>query len=120
MGYRRGDFSSLLVRSSLPPSHSETPDTQAITREAKNVTYNQGLIQLPFKKKAHDHPCGFACPILQKNNLAKLKVSPLSVCRVTLRPCVKKKRTLCPIKPPSEFDKGRVSKQKHPHTKSRW
>ena len=51
MGYRRGDFSSLLVRSSLPPSHSETPDTQAITREAKNVTYNQGLIQLPFKKR---------------------------------------------------------------------
>ena len=49
MDYRRGDFSSLLVRSSLPPSHSETPDTQAITREAKNVTCNQRLIRLPFK-----------------------------------------------------------------------
>ena len=52
MGYWRGDFSSLsLFRSYLPPSHPETPDTQAITREAKNVTYNQGLIQLPFKKR---------------------------------------------------------------------
>ena len=47
--------------------------------------------------RAHVHPSGFARPVLQKNDLAKLKIAVFSVCSVTLRLRVKK-RTLCLIK----------------------
>ena len=104
MGYRRGDFSSLLVRSSLPPSHSETPDTQAITREAKKVTYNQGLIQLPFKKRPMFTHAALLALYYRKIIWRSWKFLPSVCVEWRFGHAWKKKRTLCPIKPPSEFD----------------
>ena len=97
MGYWRGDFSSLpfsLLSSPFSPRNAwySSYNEGGQKRATKHVQPRANSVA--FWKKAHVHPSGFARPILQKNNFAKLKVSAFSVCRVTLRPYVKKTNTL--------------------------